>query len=876
MNETKHPIAGFTRRDVLKTVGAAGAVYWLGPNLMIGGKAYAASGGPPLDPNAITKYVTPLVVPPAMPRTSVISPAIDYYEIAIRQFQQQILPTGQPKTTVWSYGSVNHPGTFNYPAFTIEATANKPVRVKWMNQLVDTSGKYLPHLLPVDPTLHWANPPRPIDTRPSFSTTPGAYTGPVPMVTHLHGGHTAFDSDGYAEAWYLPNANDIPSAYSRKGSYYASPYGTPADYQQGYAVFQYANDQRAATLWYHDHTLGMTRLNVYAGPAGFYLVRGGPDDLTGGLLPKSPYEIPIAIQDRSFNADGSLFYPDSRAFFDGYAGPYIPTTPVSPIWNPEFFGDTIVVNGNTWPFLNVEKRRYRFRFLNGTQGRTLILKMVSDPIAPRPVPATLPFWLIGTEGGFLPAPVQLNQLLMVNAERNDVIVDFTNVPVGTDIYLINEGPDGVFNGTFDPADPTTTGQVMKLKVVPKTGTDTSVPPQSLRLPAFVGLGAAGNTRQVALFEEAYDAPGLGEIPVEVLLGTPTDGKLMWADAITETPPLGATEVWEIYNRTIDAHPIHIHEVLFQVVNRQAFTANEDPVTGILTNIALVGPPRPPGPQESGYKDTVLALPGEVTRVKAKFDLANQYVWHCHIVEHEDNEMMRPYFVTQNPSVNLGAALGFPLLGLTGVKISMSNSKSGVVGDVGLGPNGEQNFADGFITGTFFVDPTAKNSKSNNVFITGGTVARGLTQAVADALAASAQAAAKLPTQMFGTIKTSQTIVGVNGLNIIRIDSIDLKDGALTLSGGAGAEFIINIFGKGKLKLSGGSKIQLAGGLLPSNVLFNLPDSGEDVALSGGSQASGTVLAPKRKVALSGPSLITGSVIAGGDIALSGGSVVRLI
>ena len=435
--------------------------------------------------------------------------------------------------------------------------------------------------------------------------------------------------------------------------------------------------------------------------------------------------------------------------------------------------------------------------------------------------AALPFWLIGTEGGFLPAPVQLDQLLMVNAERNDVIVDFTNVTVGTDIYLINEGPDGVFNGTFDPADPDTTGQVMKFTVVSATGADTSIPPRSLRLPTFVGLGAAGNTRQVALFEEAYDAPGLGEIPVEVLLGTPTDGKLMWADAITETPPLGATEVWEIYNRTIDAHPIHIHEVLFQVVNRQAFTATES-ATGVLTNIELVGSTRQPEPQETGYKDTVLALPGEVTRVKAKFDLANQYVWHCHIVEHEDNEMMRPYFVTQNPSVNLGAALGYPLLGLTGVKISMSNSKSGVVGNVGLGPNGEQNFADGFITGTYFVDPTAKNSKSNNVVITGGTVARGLTQAVADALAASTQAALLLPTQVFGTIKKSQTIVGGNGLNVIQIDSIDLKDGALTLSGGAGAEFIINIFDKGKLKLSGGSKIQLAGACCPATCSSTCP------------------------------------------------------
>jgi len=203
-------------------------------------------------------------------------------------------------------------------------------------------------------------------------------------------------------------------------------------------------------MWYHDHTLGMTRLNVYAGPAGFYLLRGGPHDMQGNQLPgpapsigSDPfgtfYEIPLAIQDRSFNDDGSLFYPDSRAFFDEYPGPYIPNSPVAPIWNPEFFGNTMLVNGRTWPFLNVEQRRYRFRFLNGCDSRFLILKMDNN----------LPFYQIGAEGGFLPAPVQLSQLIMSPAERADVIVDFTNVPVGTEITLLNLGPDEPFKG-FNP------------------------------------------------------------------------------------------------------------------------------------------------------------------------------------------------------------------------------------------------------------------------------------------------------------------------------------------------------------------------------------------------------------------------------------------
>ncbi len=312
-----------------------------------------------LDPTTVPKYAEPLIIPPAMPRSSEIvlpggQPA-DYYRIAMRQFTQQILPPsmGLSPTTVWSYGSADQAGTFNYPAFTIESQADRPVRVQWINDLVDAQGHYLPHLLPVDPTLHWANPPGPPDGHGHFMDTPPPYTGPVPVVTHVHGAHTSEESDGYAEAWYLPAATDIPAGYYSQGSLYdefrvkfAGKWGV--DWQPGTATFHYPNDQRATTLWYHDHTLGMTRLNVYAGPAGFYIVRGGSDDLPAGVLPGpaparddppglSYFEIPIAIQDRSFNTDGSLFYPDSRAFFDGFAGPYIPFSDIAPYWNPEFF-----------------------------------------------------------------------------------------------------------------------------------------------------------------------------------------------------------------------------------------------------------------------------------------------------------------------------------------------------------------------------------------------------------------------------------------------------------------------------------------------------------------------------------------------------------
>jgi len=486
--------------------------------------------------------------------------------------------------------------------------------------------------------------------RPAFAATPGPYRGPVPIVTHLHGGHSREESDGYPEAWYLPTARNIPGGFAAEGSFYdyfreqfQATWGTT--WAPGTATFRYENDQRASTLWFHDHTLGMTRLNVYAGPAGFYLIRGGPDDLPPGVLPgPAPaagdppgtryYEIPIAIQDRAFNMDGSLFYPSSREFFDGFEGPYIPDSDISPIFNPEYFGNSTVVNGRTWPVLQVEPRRYRFRFLNGCNSRFLILKMVTNPTAKRPARAALPFWQIGSEGGFLPAPVLLEQLLMGLAERADVIVDFTRLPVGTELYLINEGPDEPFGGgaaerDFPAADPYTTGQVMKFVVVPLASTDTSTLPDRLTLPAFTPLGAATYTRRVSLNEEdSAVLEGVG--PRAALLGTVAAAgapvHLGWDDPITENPALGSIEIWEIHNFTEDAHPIHIHEVQFQVVNRQPFGRHQ----------------RPPESWESGFKDTVIAYPGEITRVRALFDLSGQYVWHCHIVEHEDNEMMRPY------------------------------------------------------------------------------------------------------------------------------------------------------------------------------------------------------------------------------------------
>ena len=604
-------------------------------------KAMAAPvPGGTLNLQNVPKFVTALVVPAAMPQSGV-----NAYSIAVRQFSQQILPPPFGATTVWGYGSTTDDSTFRSPAFTIEAVRGTPLEVTWINELKDTNGNYLPHLLSVDPTLHWANPSGRRDSRPSFAQTPGAYTGPVPTVTHVHGMEGIDDwSDGYAEAWYLPAAVNIPSDYASVGTWYDffKNKSGGLSWGPGQAIYRYPNTQRPSTLWFHDHTLGITRLNVYAGLAGFYLIRSeaaGDNPTVAGsnasaTLPDGKYEMALAIQDRSFNADGSLFYPDSRRFFDRFVGPYIPTGNVAPIWVPEFFGNCMTVNGRTWPYHSVEPRRYRFRILNGCNSRFLILKF-SDP--------RIELWQIGTEGGYLRAGVKLTQLLLAPAERADVIVDFAKVRLGENITLQNIGPDGPYAGenSASSADRRSSGLVMQFRVnLQLASPDQTTHPAQLVIPGIAFL-EGGVERPLALLEAKSMSSEGQTIPAEVTLGAinlavglPKGIQVLkWHDPVTENPSTGDTEVWAIYNFTEDAHPMHVHEVFFQVVDRQRFNTK----TG-----SVFGKKRPPRAEENGWKDTVIAYPGEVTRIRLKFAKAGQFTWHCHIVEHEDNEMMRPY------------------------------------------------------------------------------------------------------------------------------------------------------------------------------------------------------------------------------------------
>jgi FtsP/CotA-like multicopper oxidase with cupredoxin domain len=673
--------------------------------LMFGASVAAPVPGGSLDPTTIPKYVSPLVIPPEMPK-STTDMTVDY-QIAVQQFQQQILPAGFPATTVWSYGSADDPASFNYPAFTVEASANLPTKVKWINNLKDAAGNFLPHLFAVDQTLHWANPTgvgcKDGTARTDCAgTNPLPYSGPVPIVTHVHGAHVGPESDGYPEAWWLPDALNIPAGYVSQGSNWGQAGGfLPVP---GQAVFQYPNDQSETTLWYHDHSLGMTRLNVYAGPAGFWLVRDpagqevalnlpGPAPKIGDAPGVKYYEIPIVIQDRSFNADGSLFYPNNRAFFEG-VNPnklkidFAPLSDISPIWNPEAFFNVMVVNGVAWPFQDVDQGRYRLRLLNGSNSRFLNLSLQVVDVAGVPTGQEIPFYQIGSDQGLLPdvvmvqtgtftvyddetgaivssqAPDPMQALLMAPAERADVIVDFTGLPAGTRVRMVNTAPDAPFGGFPDiPADPLTSGQVMEFVVGAVAG-PVFVDPTNLPLNDVVSLVPDAPVREVSLNEEeslsvcvtvspagkikqvskvlpgptfladCTAAGGLPFAPKAAVLGTMAAGvstPMLWSNPITESPALNSTEEWAINNLTVDSHPIHVHLVKFQVVGRG--------LPGGAVN--------PPLPNEQGWKDTVIAYPGEVTHIRATFDVPGLYVWHCHIVEHEDNEMMRPMCVGGN-------------------------------------------------------------------------------------------------------------------------------------------------------------------------------------------------------------------------------------
>jgi len=635
-------------------------------------EAAAQAAPAPLNPKVVTQFVNLLPNPldPGLPGDPASSflwqpdvPGGTSYTIEVQEFLQSLglnqLGVPLPDALVWGYGKTGQPGTF--PGRTFEVNQGTPITVTYVNKLVDAAGNPLPNRMPVDLTLEWANP-----------GTVGGIT-PVPTVAHLHGGDSQYLSDGLPDAWGTPCSPPTPAA----GCVSALP---PQEGRLFSFPYDYENLQEAATLWYHDHALGITRTNVYMGLAGFYILRDAneealqaPDPITlAPVLPSHPYEVPVVIQDRQFTGDGQLFYPAT-------AQGNLP----NPTVLPEFFGDVILANGTAWPKLNVEPRKYRLRFLNGSDSRFYDMRFEAfAPGAKVEVGkgTVVPILVIGDDLGLLDTPATPsldtpvggvipgtpNVLPLGPGERYDVIIDFANpaIPAGGRVAITNTARSPY----PDAAKPLNklTDRLMAFDVV--VPLDPAVPDASVTagtnlrplngpLPPVDTAGVP--VRRILLFE-GTDVFGrlqtmLGTVDVDPVTGQ--QGTLTFKDPITELPTVGSTEIWEFYNTTVDAHPIHMHLVDFRVVNRQAFTGlllpkvNSDGSNGAIldpASIALVGAPLAPNAWEAGKKDTVKAFPGEVTRVLVTFNREGEYVYHCHILSHEDHEMMRPYEVLPAP------------------------------------------------------------------------------------------------------------------------------------------------------------------------------------------------------------------------------------
>ena len=500
----------------------------------------ATSNPPALDPTKLAAFVDPLPLLPiarsngfrASPDDS--SRKVPFYQIEMREALSKV-HRDLPPTRQWGFDGL-------VPGPTFEARSGNELLVEWVNRLPAR------HFLPIDQRLHGADRDKP----------------EVRTVVHLHGGRTPASSDGYPEDWY-PSGNS--------------------------ATYFYPNRQDAATLWYHDHAMGINRLNIYAGLSGLFIIR---DEIEDQLkLPHARYEVPLVIFDRMLDTRGQLLYPVSD-------------DPQAP-WLADFFGNVMMVNGRVTPFLEVEPRRYRFRILNGSNSRLYHLLLDNG----------MPMMQIGTDQGLLPSPLELRRLAIAPAERADLVADFAGHH-GERIALKDDAVD-----------------VMQFRVSHARVVDDSHLPHLLRSVPRIPEASAVRTRTLTL-NEYNDRTGK---TILMLLN-----ETYWHQPVTEKPRIDSTEIWNLVNLTDEVHPIHLHLVRFQVLDRRVFERFEYQRTG---HLRYLGPVTPPEQNEMGWKDTVRAEPHAVTRIIVRFEgYKGRYVWHCHNLEHEDNEMMRPYEVIE--------------------------------------------------------------------------------------------------------------------------------------------------------------------------------------------------------------------------------------
>jgi spore coat protein A len=562
---------------------------------------------------------------------------VPLYHVGAYQIQEDLGlglkdANGNPiKTTVYGYGT--SAATATYPGRHFNVQSNHAIAVQWTNGLTSEV-----HLLPVDSTVLGVNkdskgkPYYTVTNDPTTGANIVHFTSGIPITPHVHGGHTDASYDGTPMQWLTatgPNQQLGPDFTS-------NPY-------------VYDNTQQAATLWYHDHTIGITRLNVYAGLAGFYIVHDNNENklIAQHKLPSERYDIPLVIQDRSFTTGGQLYYP---------AQPKNPSKSLpDPSILPAFFGNTILVDGKAWPVMHVEPRMYRFRLLNGSDARFYDLQFsIQDQKANQP--SDQKFFQIGTDDGFLKKPVPLEHVLIAPGGRADVVIDFSKL-AGKTLIVTNDAYTPYPKGApmSMPPDPKTTGQIMEFRVdkplnrnIPDANRFSTSQTMNTTIVPFRHVD---KTRKLVLYSNT-DSFGRNLLEVGTLAG-PTSLAQSHADPTIKIKQ-GAVEKWEIYNATDHTHPMHLHQVAFLIVSRQQFQY-KNTSTGGITVTRLIGKPTGPAANEAGWKDTVEVNPGEVVTIEAKFDLPGKYVWHCHILEHEDNDMMNYFIVIPRSAARQHAA-----------------------------------------------------------------------------------------------------------------------------------------------------------------------------------------------------------------------------
>jgi spore coat protein A len=526
------------------------------------------SHAPMLHVLELPPFVDPLPTPGPLG-----TPSPHKLKITMREIHAQV-HRDLPATRMWSYGP-----TPLGPI--VEARSNHPLQIEWINHLPTQ------HFLPIDHSLHGC----------------GRDIPDVRAVVHVHGAKAPSRDDGYPTDWFV-------SGKSR--------------------TCHYPLQQDAATLWYHDHAMGLNRLNTYAGMVGLFLIR---DEAEAALnLPAGPYEVPLVLYDRNFTADGQLFYASSG----------IPNHP----WVPEFTGDGILLNGKLRPFFDVEPRLYRFRVLNASNSRFFGLSLDNKQ----------PLIQIGSDQGLLASPTGLKSLNLAPAERADLLIDFSQL-AGHTLHLRTGALDilqfrvakasssAPSSGAPSSAATTPGAPFMQshrmsgpsrasanLLPPPATGTTPQIP-KTLRSIPRTPEASATRTRTITL-DEYQD--GIGN-PMIMLLN-----RKHWHDPVTETPTLNTTEIWEFVNLTEDTHPMHLHLVRFQILDRRVFDTFAYQTA---PHPRFRGPAQPPTANELGWKDVVQCPPGMITRIIARFEgYPGKYLYHCHVLEHEANDMMRPFEV----------------------------------------------------------------------------------------------------------------------------------------------------------------------------------------------------------------------------------------